>query len=177
MYASCLGYICRKRLAVLSVIPIHLRRFGLFSSISWAFWTSDFRPILHTPRARRFSTMQGILPSIPTTNRFSTVCVWVVASVSLWAIEYESLQVPPIAITQTCIFLAWSFSFPGKKLDESLEFCCSVCQKDKETVVSIVRELFPMMCDTCDVVLARHGEKAQYCGISPISVATWRKGL
>ena len=34
MYASCLGYMCRKRLAVLSVIPIHLRRFGLFSSIS-----------------------------------------------------------------------------------------------------------------------------------------------
>ena len=41
-----------------------------------------------------------------------------------------------------------------------------------EAVVSIVKELFPMMCETCDIVLNHHGSKALYLGISPVSVVT-----
>lgn len=84
--------------------------------------------------------------------------------------KYDSLSVNPKSITHTCILLAWTFSYPTTPLPRELYDCREVYESDFEKIIKWARELFPMMCETCDKVVNCYNTKQNGKGVSPTSI-------
>ena len=84
--------------------------------------------------------------------------------------KYDSLQIPPRSITYISIALAWTFSYPSRPIPTSLKVCERVAMADVERLTCLVKELFPMMSNTCEEVMKLYESKGKPTIVSPTSI-------
>ncbi len=70
---------------------------------------------------------------------------------------------------RTCIALVWVFSYPKRPIPQLFKEGDGVYNRDVEAVVKLVRDLFPMMRDACDQVVALQCSKGAQ-NVSPTSI-------
>lgn len=69
-----------------------------------------------------------------------------------WEVEYQSVGFHPRSIAFVCVLLTWTFAYPEESWPSSLMVCENVCYWDAQGVLQIVREMFPMMTSSCDII-------------------------
>ena len=160
---------CRRRFVALSAIRIRYNLPSLFCMTFCVNLSLNWIRTHLTSMERHFSRRRTTLP-------YTLICglswmefAWVVL-IGLSHVEYDSLQIPPRSITYISIALAWTFSYPSRPIPTSLKVYERVALEDVERLTCLVKELFPMMSNTCEDVMKLYESKGKPTIVSPTSI-------